>query len=164
MLANFKKHAKEQITKKQKAIETLTTQKQEHEEKILRITERIHDKKIKGMISDESDESEEEGFDPKTIEDKTVTIEEFQFVKSKRKAIKLTLKKWVADFQTKHKRLPNDGDTAAVVTDIMDFNFVNQEYLAFKLKLIKQQDLPFDPNEFYKPVEQLENRDKIGGR
>jgi hypothetical protein len=29
------------------------------------------------MISDESDESEEEGFDPKTIEDKTVTIEEF---------------------------------------------------------------------------------------
>jgi sensor histidine kinase regulating citrate/malate metabolism len=77
MLANFKKHAKEQITKKQKAIETLTTQKQQHEEKIQRIIERIHDKKIKGMISDESDESEEEGFDPKTIEDKTVTIEEF---------------------------------------------------------------------------------------
>jgi hypothetical protein len=34
MLANFKKHAKEQITKKQKAIETLTAQKQQHEEKI----------------------------------------------------------------------------------------------------------------------------------
>jgi hypothetical protein len=50
------------------------------------------------MISDESEESEEEGFDPKIIEDKTVTIEEFQFVKSKRKAIKLTLKKWVANF------------------------------------------------------------------
>ena len=60
--------------------------------------ERIHEKKLKGMISDESEESEEEGFDPKIIEDKTVTIEEFQFIKSKRKAIKLTLKKWVANF------------------------------------------------------------------
>ena len=77
------------------------------------------------MISDESDESEEEGFDAAALEDKTVTIEEFQFVKSKRKAIKITLKKWVADFQTKHKRLPNDGDTAAIVTEIMDYNFVN---------------------------------------
>jgi len=76
MLANFKKHAKEQILKKQKAIDTLISQKQQHEEKIQRITERIHEKKIKGMISDES-ESSEEGFDPKTLDDKTVTIEEF---------------------------------------------------------------------------------------
>lgn len=34
MLSNFKKHAKEQILKKQKAIEQLTQQKQQHEEKI----------------------------------------------------------------------------------------------------------------------------------
>lgn len=125
MLSNFKKHAKEQILKKQKAIEQLTQQKQQHEEKIQRITERIHEKKIKGMISDESDESEEEGFDAAALEDKTVTIEEFQFVKSKRKALKIALKKWVADFQTKHKRLPKDGDTAQMVTEIMDYNFVN---------------------------------------
>jgi hypothetical protein len=32
------------------------------------------------------------------------------------------------------------------------------------LKLIKQHDLPFDPNEFYKPVQQMETKDKIRGR
>ena len=49
--------------------------------------------------------------------------------------------------------MPSDTDTAAIATDLFDFNFVNQEYLAFKLKLIKQQDLPFNPSDFYKPVE-----------
>ena len=56
------------MLKKQKAIETLSQQKKQHEEKIQRIQERIHEKKIKGMISDESDESDEEGFDPANLD------------------------------------------------------------------------------------------------
>ena len=60
------------------------------------------------MISDESEEIDEDGFDPATLDEKTVTIEEFEFIKSKRRQIKLSLKKWVSEFQTKNKRLPID--------------------------------------------------------
>lgn len=136
MLTNFKKHAKEQMLKKQKTIDVINGQIKQHQEKIERITERIHEKKLKGMLSDESDEDEEP--DKLDFENKTVTIEEYQFVKSKRRQIKLTLKKWVTEFQAKNKRLPNDADTAIIAADIMDFNFVNTQYLAYKLKLIKQ--------------------------
>lgn len=49
--------------------------------------------------------------------------------------------------------MPNDSDTAIIAADIMDFNFVNQQYLDIKLKLLKQHDLPFDATEFYKPTD-----------
>lgn len=77
------------------------------------------------MISDESDESDDEGFDPATLDEKTVTIEEFEFVKSKRRQIKLNLKKWVSEFQAKFKRLPTEGDTVTISTEMFDYNFVN---------------------------------------
>lgn len=162
MLSNFKKHAKEQMQKKQKNIETLTQQITDHQLKIRRITDRIHERKILGIISDESDDEEDN--DPSNVGDRTVTLEELQFVKSKRRQIKLGIKKWVTDFQAKNERMPTERDTAIIAPEIMEFNFVNQQYLAFKLKLLKQHDLPFDPNEFYKPVQQMETKDKIRGR
>jgi hypothetical protein len=58
MLGNFKKHAKEQMAKKQKQIDSLMQQINEHTDKITRITDRIHAQKIQGLISDESDDEE----------------------------------------------------------------------------------------------------------
>lgn len=42
-----------------------------------------------------------------------------------------------------------DKDTAAIDSEIKEFNTVHQQYVDTKLRLIKQQDLPFDPSEFY---------------
>lgn len=42
MLANFKRHAKDQMAKKQALISDLTMQITEHSDKLMRITDRIH--------------------------------------------------------------------------------------------------------------------------
>ena len=66
----------------------------------------------------------------------------------------------MTDFQEKNKRMPKESDIAIIAADIMDFNFINQQYLDIKLKLLKQHDLPFDPNEFYKPVDYVVTMEK----
>jgi hypothetical protein len=64
--------------------------------------------------------------DPSNIGDRTVTIEEFQFVRSKRRQAKLNMKKWVTDFMAKNKRMPTESDIAVIAADIIDYNFINQ--------------------------------------
>jgi tRNA U34 5-carboxymethylaminomethyl modifying GTPase MnmE/TrmE len=58
MLSNFKKHAKEQMQKKQKSIDMMMQQINDHQQKLKRITDRVHEKHILGIISDESDDEE----------------------------------------------------------------------------------------------------------
>lgn len=145
MLEKFKQLSKKEIDKKEKLIKNLEKEKDNQIQKVERIQDRIKERKMisgrmgvfKGMISDESEESDEEP-DPTNFENQTVTVEEFEFIQSKRKKIKLDIKKWVSEFQAKYKRMPTDADTLAIATDKADFDLETQKYLAIKLKLLKQ--------------------------
>jgi cell division protein FtsB len=48
------------VEKKQKELDTLSKTKQDHEARIMRLKERIKERKIKNFWSDESEESEDE--------------------------------------------------------------------------------------------------------
>lgn len=52
-----------------------------------------------------------------------------------------------------------DKDLKPIQHYIEEYLSVHQQYVDTKLRLIKQNDLPFDPNEFLKPTDQLKNQE-----
>ena len=55
MLAKFKQQARDAVKRKQAEIDRLQKLKGEHEARILRIREKTRDKKLKGVLTDQSD-------------------------------------------------------------------------------------------------------------
>ena len=80
MLDRFKAQARKVVEKKQKELDALARAKQDHEARMLRLQERIKDRKIKNFWSDESEESEEEP--ALDFFNREVDIEEYNYVKA----------------------------------------------------------------------------------
>lgn len=91
-------------------------------------------------------------------------MEQLQLMKAKRRQAKLAIKKWVGEFQLQNRRMPTDRDTAIIAADVMDFNHFNQQYLDVQLRLLKQNKIPFNPNEFYKAADEQAALQKTKGR
>lgn len=83
MLGKFKSHAKEQMMKRQKKIDGLMAQINKHNDKIMRLTGRIREKKLKGFLSDDEEE-EEPAIDVTEDSRGPATLEELQVHKAKR--------------------------------------------------------------------------------
>lgn len=110
MLDRFKAQARKVVEKKQKELDALAKAKQDHEARMIRLQERIKDRKIKNFWSDESEESEEEpALDFFTRE---VDIEEYNYVKAQRKRAKLEITNWVKKYRNEHEGSnPTDENT-----------------------------------------------------
>jgi len=78
MLEKFKTQARTVVTKKQKELDELKANKKEHEERIVRLKERIEEKKIKNFWSDEEEESEDEPVEIK----REVSMEDYEYAKA----------------------------------------------------------------------------------
>ena len=73
-----------------------------------------------------------------------VDLEEFNFVKAKRKNAKIVIQKFVTKFKEENDgKLPTDADTGSIAMELADFNHINEQYLDIKLALIKQDKMPF---------------------
>ena len=148
MLDRFKDQARKAVTKKQNELEKLLSEKSEFEARILRLKERTAERKIKNFWSDDSEESEEEpALDFFTRE---VDMEEYVYVKAQRKRAKLEITKWVKKFRDEHDtNNPTDLDTQEIALELADFNHVNMQYLEVKMAMIKQDKMPFQPEDFF---------------
>ena len=78
MLEKFKTQARTVVQKKQKELDELKANKKEHEERIVRLKERIEEKKIKNFWSDEEEESEDEPVEIK----REVSMEDYEYAKA----------------------------------------------------------------------------------
>jgi len=112
------------------------------------LKERTAERKIKNFWSDDSEESEEEpALDFFTRE---VDMEEYVYVKAQRKRAKLEITKWVKKFRDEHDtNNPTDLDTQEIALELADFNHVNMQYLEVKMAMIKQDKMPFQPEDFF---------------
>jgi hypothetical protein len=54
----------------------------------------------------------------------------------------------VRTFKKEHNRSPNDSDTQAIALELADFNAADQKYITMKLKLVLEDQLPFQVDEF----------------
>lgn len=141
MLEKFKSQARTAVNKKQRELNALTKLKEEHEAEIEKIRGKIKERKIKAFFSDESEESEEEVIMPAKRE---VDIEEYNFVKAKRKRAKVAIVKFVRKFREENNgNNPTDDDIGPVAMELADFNLLNEQYLDVKLELIKNDKMPF---------------------
>lgn len=149
MLDKFKSQARKMVDKKQKELDALVKTKDESEARMLRLKERIQERKIKNFWSDESEESEEEpAMDFFTRE---VDIEEYNYVKAQRRRAKLEITNWVKRFRNEHDGLnPTDMNTQEIALELADFNHVNSQFLEVKMAMIKQDKMPFNAEDFYK--------------
>ena len=147
MLEKFKAQARSAVAKKQKELNNLTKEKEEHEATIAKVREKIKDRKIKQFWSDE-EESEEEPipFKPEA------SMEQYLLAKAKRKKAKIEIVKFVRKFREENDGAnPTDDDTGPIAAELADFNAVNEEYLDIKLELIKNSKMPFEADEFKVP-------------
>ena len=85
--------------------------KEDHEGKIIRLTNRIRERKLKGLLSgDEEESSDDEWGDAnRDIDDK-----EYKRLKKERRELKLRIKEWVVKFDKEHKRHPTEEETAPI--------------------------------------------------
>ena len=147
MLEKFKSQARSAVAKKQKELNNLVKQKEDHEAQIVKIRDRIKERKIKAFWSDE-EESEEEPipFKPEA------SMEQYLLAKAKRKKAKIEIVKFVRKFREENDGVnPTDDDTGPIAAELADFNAVNEEYLDIKLELIKNSKMPFEADEFKVP-------------
>ena len=147
MLEKFKSQARSAVAKKQKELNNLQKQKEDHEAQIVKIRDRIKERKIKAFWSDE-EESEEEPlpFKPEA------SMEQYLLAKAKRKKAKIEIVKFVRKFREENNGAnPTDDDTGPIAAELADFNAVNEEYLDIKLELIKNSKMPFEADEFKVP-------------
>ena len=124
MLDRFKDQARKAVTKKQRELDNLFNEKQDFETRLMRLKERIKERKIRNFWSDESEESEEEpAVDFFTRE---VDMEEYVYVKAQRKRAKLEITKWVKKFRDENDgNNPTDLSTQEIALELADFNHVN---------------------------------------
>jgi len=73
----------------------LAREKSEHEQKIVRIRERIQERKLKAVFSDESEESEDSEDENDIVKEIPADIETYDYVKAQRKRQKIEIKNWV---------------------------------------------------------------------
>ena len=97
MLEKFKEQARKMVQKKQKELDNLDKIKKDYEARMLRLQERIKDRKIKNFWSDESEESEEEP--EMNFITRDVDLEEYRYVKAQRKRAKLEIVKWIKKYR-----------------------------------------------------------------
>ena len=153
MLDRFKDQARKAVTKKQRELDNLFNEKQDFETRLMRLKERIKERKIRNFWSDESEESEEEpAVDFFTRE---VDMEEYVYVKAQRKRAKLEITKWVKKFRDENDgNNPTDLSTQEIALELADFNHVNMQYLEVKMAMIKQDKMPFQPEDFFNAQKQ----------
>ena len=147
MLEKFKAQARSAVAKKQKELNNLTKQKEDHEAQIVKIRDRIKERKIKAFWSDE-EESEEEPtpFKPEA------NMEQYLYAKAERKKAKIEIVRFVRKFREENNGAnPTDDDTGPIVAELQLYNKVNEEYLDIKLELIKNAKMPFEADEFKVP-------------
>lgn len=86
ILDRFKKNAKNEINWRQKEVDRLNKLKDEHEGKIDRLTNRIRERKLKGLLSEDEDEpSDDDEFgDP----NRNIDDEEYERLKRERREVK----------------------------------------------------------------------------
>ena len=119
--------------------------KEDHEGKIERLTNRIRERKLKGLLSgDEAESSDDEWGDA----DRDIDDDEYQRLKKERADLKQTIKEWVVKFDKEHKRHPTEEETAPITNLLQEHSDVTMKFLDMKLTLIKQLKLPFDAYEF----------------
>jgi hypothetical protein len=124
MLEKFKAQARTMVTKKQRELDEVARAKNDVDARIVRLKERIEEKKIKNFWSDESEESEDEpAIDFFT---RQVDFDEYDYVKKDRKRTKLAITKWVKKYREENEgENPTDRDTQPVAMELADFNHVN---------------------------------------
>ena len=147
MLARFKSQARSAVAKKQKELNSLVKQRDDHEAQIMKIRDRIKERKIKAFWSDQ-EESEDEvvPFKP------DLSMEQYLSAKAKRKKAKIDISKFVRKFKEDNNGTnPTDDDTGPIAAELADFNAVNEEYLSIKLELIKCSKMPFEADKFKVP-------------
>ena len=105
--------------------------------------DRTQEKKIKNFWSDEEEESESEEEVKREI-----GMEDYEFVKAQRTRARIAIVKFVKKFKEENQRNPTDADTAAIAMELDDYNRINQQYLDTKLQLLKEEKMPFEPEEF----------------
>lgn len=93
MLEKFKGQARAAVAKKQKELNALTKLKEEHEAQMLKIRNKVKERKIKAFWSDESESEEEEIVDVPIKRE--ADMEEYNFVKANRKRAKVAIVKFV---------------------------------------------------------------------
>ena len=147
MLDRFKTQARNTVNKKQRELDALNRAKTNHEERIARLKERVNERSIKNFWSDESEESEDE---PATnFLTREVDMEEFNYFKAERKRRKLIVSKWIKQWRDDHNgENPTEDNTQAISMELADYNHANNQYLEVKMALLKQNKLPFMPEDF----------------
>ena len=149
LLERFKEKARLAVDKKQKELNKLGQIRDEYIQRVKRLKERAQERKIKNFWSDESSEEEEDV--PVPHINREVDLEEFNFVKAKRKNAKIVIQKFVTKFKEENDgKLPTDADTGSIAMELADFNHINEQYLDIKLALIKQDKMPFQSQDFAK--------------
>ena len=146
MLELFKNQARTAVNKKQKELNALTKLKNDHEAQMIKIRDKVKERKIRAFWSDESESEEEE---VPVIIKREETIEDYIYVKASRKQAKVAIIKFVRKFREDNNgQNPTDEDTAPIAMELADFNHQNEKYLDIKLSLIKENKMPFQADEF----------------
>ena len=112
-------------------------QQEEHKERIMRIKDKLKARKIRAILTDESDfddeESEEEAMQFDKPPQYEVNLAEYNFQKAERKKHKLVISKWVQQFKKEEGRFPTDTDTSPIAMELADYNHANEKYLDIKV-------------------------------
>ena len=91
---------------------------------MIRLQERIKERKIKNFWSDESEESEEEP--EMNFITRDVDLEEYRYVKAQRKRAKLEIVKWIKKYREENNgENPTEANTQVIALELADFNHVN---------------------------------------
>ena len=89
-------------------LDQLTQWRTDNEEKMLRIKERIKNKKFKHLVSDESDSVSED----ETFGGKDLTF--YNLAKADRRRRKVIVTEWVQKFKKANGKDPQEADTMAI--------------------------------------------------
>lgn len=120
MLELFKNQARTAVNKKQKELNALTKLKNDHEAQMIKIRDKVKERKIRAFWSDESESEEEE---VPVIIKREETIEDYIYVKASRKQAKVAIIKFVRKFREDNNgQNPTDEDTAPIAMELADFN------------------------------------------
>lgn len=136
MLDRFKTQARNTVNKKQRELDALNRAKTNHEERIVRLKERVKERSIKNFWSDESEESEDEA--ATNFLTREVNMEEFNYFKAERKRCKLIVSKWIKQWRDDNNgENPTEDNSQAIAMELADYNHANNQYLEVKMALLK---------------------------
>lgn len=137
----------------------------------MRLKRRIKERKIKHLLSDDPDDSDE--MDNWGDINREIDEAEYRQVKRERRDLKSEIRKFVKNFEKKYERLPTEAETGPISGEIEEYNRLTAKFLDWKLTLIRQLKLSFDAYEFTSKEDaetaktegiQLQRRATLSGR